>query len=313
MNLGHLAISYDNKLFIPVDVPGDGDCLYRSLIMSDFIPDLCSTTFRSNLSLRTKALLNNDSSQGRHIRNYFNNNEKSLEGESIENYIDCTMGVSGKWGSTFEMICVSIIYGVRIISIANMTGGFLVSDTLSLLNAFNIDFDYSAMLDRYIYLYCHLYKAPTTPCPQDIQLNHFAYLEVIEELPKDSKRQIYFGDSRENDNSVKIEYPSSFPSYSDDTFSPMVSSVSASSQLDNQFCHIVSPYSMIINSNNNDDVFDSSKVNEISGNKKRKLISNSNDSMKLKLKKGNKHFLKKGSRRWNEKKITNCRRMGHCS
>ena len=40
---------------------------------------------------------------------------------------------------------------------------------------------------------------------------------------------------------------------------------------------------MIINSNNNDDVFDSSKVNEISGDKKRKLISNSNDSMKLKF------------------------------
>ena len=39
-------------------------------------------------------------------------------------------------GSTFEMICVSIIYRVRIISIANISGGFMVSDTLYLLDAY---------------------------------------------------------------------------------------------------------------------------------------------------------------------------------
>ena len=72
-----------------------------------------------------------------------------------------------------------------------------------------------------------MYKAPTTPCVQDILLNHFAYLEVVEELPTDSNRQIYYGDSRDNDHSVKMEYPSSVPSSSDDTLSPMVSTVSA--------------------------------------------------------------------------------------
>ena len=138
------------------------------------------------------------------------------------------------------------------------------------------------MFDRYIYLYCHLFKAPTTQCAQDILLNHFSHLEVVEELPTDSNRQIYYGDSRDNDHSVKMEYPSSGPSSSDDTFSLLISSVSAPSQLYNQFCHIVSPYLMIINSTQNSNVFDSSNVNDISGQKKRKLISNSNDSMKLK-------------------------------
>ena len=130
MNIDHLAISYDNKLFIPVDVPGDGNYLFRSLVESDFIPISDSKSFRSNLLLRTKKLLKNESSHGRQIHNYFNNNEESIEGGSIENYIDYVMGVNGKWGSTFEMICVSIIYCVRIISIANMSGGFKVSDTL---------------------------------------------------------------------------------------------------------------------------------------------------------------------------------------
>ena len=164
ININHLAISYDNKLFIPVDVPGDGNCCLFLMLMSD----------------------------------------------------------------------------------------------------------------RCIYLYCHLYKAPTTPCAQDIILNHFTYLEVVEELPTDSNRQIYYGDSRDNEYSAKIEYPSSGPSSSDDTFSLMVSPVSAPSPLDNQFFYIVSPYSMIKNSSQNSNNFDSSNVKDISGQKKRKLIINSN-------------------------------------
>ena len=92
------------------------------------------------------------------------------------------------------MICVSNIYRVRIISIANISGGFMVSVTLSLLNTYQIVNDDSFMSDRYIYLYFHLYKAPTTPCVQNIIFNHFIYIEVVEELPTYSNRQIYYGD-----------------------------------------------------------------------------------------------------------------------
>ena len=104
------------------------------------------------------------------------------------------MSMNGKWGSTFEIICVSIIYRVRIISIANISGGFMISDILSLLNAYQIVHDNSVISDRNVYLYCHLYKAPTTPCSQDIIINHFAYLEVVEELPTNSIRRIYYSD-----------------------------------------------------------------------------------------------------------------------
>ena len=146
------------------------------MVESDTIPISDSRTFRSDFSNRTKMLLKNRSSHGRKIRNYFNINKKSSICGIIEDYIDCVMSVSGKWESTFEMICASIIYCVRIISIANISGGFMVSDKLSLLNSYQIVNNNSVMSNRYIYLYCHLYKAHTTPCPQDIILNHFAYL-----------------------------------------------------------------------------------------------------------------------------------------
>ena len=54
MNIDHLAISYDNKLFIPVDVPADGNCLFRALVEGDIIPIRDSKTFRSDLSNRAQ-------------------------------------------------------------------------------------------------------------------------------------------------------------------------------------------------------------------------------------------------------------------
>ena len=96
MNKDHLAISYDNKLFIPVDVPGDGNCLFRALVESDIITISDSKTFRSDLKIRTTTLLKNGSLHDRQIRNYFNNNENPSKGGTIEDYIDCGMSVDDK-------------------------------------------------------------------------------------------------------------------------------------------------------------------------------------------------------------------------
>ena len=49
MNIDYLAISYDNRPFISVDVPGDGNCLFRALVDSDIIPIGDSKKFRSRI------------------------------------------------------------------------------------------------------------------------------------------------------------------------------------------------------------------------------------------------------------------------
>ena len=68
---------------------------FRALVESDIIPISDSKTFRSDLAIRTKTLLKNGSLHSRQIRNYFNNNENSSKGGSIEDYIDCVINVSG--------------------------------------------------------------------------------------------------------------------------------------------------------------------------------------------------------------------------
>ena len=96
INIDHLAISHDNKLFIPVDVPDGSTCLFRALVESDVISISDSKTFLSNLSIRTKTLRKNGSLPGRPIRNYFNNNENFSKGGTTEDYIDCIICVNGK-------------------------------------------------------------------------------------------------------------------------------------------------------------------------------------------------------------------------
>ena len=96
MNIDHLAISYDNRLFIPVDVTSDGTYLFRTLVESDSITISDSKTFRSDLKIRTETLLKNGSLHDRQIRNYFNNNENPSKGGTIEDFVDCVMSVDDK-------------------------------------------------------------------------------------------------------------------------------------------------------------------------------------------------------------------------
>ena len=82
-----------------------------------------SDTLRSSLTVKTRAVLKNSESFERYqLRNYFVDQE-SDSGRIFNICINYIMGKDGHWANTFEIVCVSIIYGVRIISIANMKGG----------------------------------------------------------------------------------------------------------------------------------------------------------------------------------------------
>ena len=105
------------------------------------------------------------------------------------------MGVDGQLPSIFEMICVSIIYSVRIISIAYMKGGFMIYDTVRSLNAYHIQINSITTSDRNVYLYWHTYKLPTIPSSRDIHLNRFVYLQYIYHLPNNYRHHIYSSDS----------------------------------------------------------------------------------------------------------------------
>ena len=111
-------------------------------------------------------LKNSESLAGSQIHNYFSKNE-SCYGVTIGDCIDSIMCESDKWASTFEMICVSIIYSVRIINIANIKDGFMLSDSIETFKAYQISHEFINTSDRIFYLYSHIHKTPTVPGLQD--------------------------------------------------------------------------------------------------------------------------------------------------
>ena len=197
--------------------------------MSDTIHCNDAKILRSDLTVKTRALLkDSEFSEGCPFSNYYADQESDPSG-SIDNYVNYIMGKDGNWASPFEMVCVSIIYGVCIISIVNMKDGFMISGTLQSIDAYQISSGVIRSSDMNICLYCHMYKAPTIPSSRDICFNRFAYLHSIFHLAIGSRRQIYSG-SRRNPNIVTIDRDLS------------------SRDCVNNCTNVISPYSRIINS-----------------------------------------------------------------
>ena len=104
--------------------------------MSDTIHCNDAKILRSDLTVKTRALLkDSEFSEGCPFSNYYADQESDSSG-SIDNYVNYIMGKDGNWASPFEMVCVSIIYGVCIISIVNMKDGFMISGTLQSIDAY---------------------------------------------------------------------------------------------------------------------------------------------------------------------------------
>ena len=182
IQLVDLAISYDNNLYIPQDVLGDDNSLYSALALSDTILYNDTKILHSNLTVKTRTLFNDSEFfEECPLSNYFADKEYNSS-ESIDNYVNYYMGKDKNWASTFEMVSTSIIYGVRIISIANMKGGFMISGILQSIDTYQISNDIICSSDRNIVLYCHMYQVPTTLSSRDICFNHFTYLHNISHL-----------------------------------------------------------------------------------------------------------------------------------
>ena len=145
-----LAIRHETIYTFPYEVFDYGNFFYSSILNSEFIPSSNLKILRLDLTLRTKFLLNvSESREGCQLRKYVANNEFNYGG-TIDDYVNCTMGVDRKSGSAFEKICASIICSVRIFSIANMKGRFVIPNTLWSFNVYQIQNDNVTTYDRNI-------------------------------------------------------------------------------------------------------------------------------------------------------------------
>ena len=151
--INHIKVIYIK--FKLIDVPGDGNCLYHSLVCSGVIE-------RSSASLRSetfKHVLETWRNGCSFVKMLYASYSKDIP---LSQYVQ-EQNKNGKWGSTLNMCFVSIAFGFNIVSVSNTNGGlkhFLVYDYFCTLNH---TCDYVLTDAPTIWLYHHLYKNPSCP------------------------------------------------------------------------------------------------------------------------------------------------------
>ena len=124
-----IALRYKKECFIAIDVAGDDNYLHRSIIKSDLIPYSDYIIFRSEVTSKIKQISKNRSSaEALTLFDYYTSHQHHC-GITIYDYVESLMEKDSKWALTFVMMCVSVIYNVRIISLANLRRVFGMMET----------------------------------------------------------------------------------------------------------------------------------------------------------------------------------------
>ena len=163
-------LNINGNYFKFVDVPGDGDCFYHSILknsilskrfgsvqeMKLFVKDTVLVQYRNDLLLRKIFL---------------------LENMDYKSWCSKMMN-EGEWATTCEMMVFSYVLSFNIIIVGNYMNGFVMNDMQSCLsNALKIQKNVSE--NGTIFIYFHIYGKPLLRSRNG---NHFAYLESVTEL-----------------------------------------------------------------------------------------------------------------------------------
>ena len=165
-------VNIKGQYFRLVDVPGDGDCFYHSVLrntnlakrfsnvnsLRQYVTDMVSLWFENDGVLRSLFL---------------------FEGKDYKHWAKRTAN-NGTWASTFDMLVLSYVLKVNIVSVGNYLEGFACNDMRVYFMTQNPHLPSSLKecipKDPVIHIYFHLFGNPLEKTSNG---NHFGYLEPI--------------------------------------------------------------------------------------------------------------------------------------
>ena len=155
-----------------VDVPGDGDCFYHSVLKHPHMTDRFHTVQALRLYLRNSVVNSFQSDQ--FLQRLFQNEQTDF------NQWCSTITTLGIWGKTIDKLILSYFTKIAIVTIGNYRSGFWVSDTRVDLNTiYKLQEDLTKF--GIIHIYHHKYGCPLERSESSDECNHFAYLKPIDD------------------------------------------------------------------------------------------------------------------------------------
>ena len=184
----------DGLRMLPVDVPGDGNCLFHAVLKSgnDFTGSVHLKMLRKGLGLipiptaafLRERLVSFAKCEGREFAEkswkLINCIPSLLFFSNMDEYVDQSLAVPNKFASNFEMTLISALFQIEICCISNTAPDLMEFSTRYFIGThlgFK-EFEISADAET-IFLFHHQYRKPLTPAPSNRmeRLNHFLFLK----------------------------------------------------------------------------------------------------------------------------------------
>jgi hypothetical protein len=166
-----VQFEYGGKTFFPRDVPGDGNCFFHCAAISPILP-------LNDASLLRRALVNFAIGSGRAVAEKLYELLRSPALAQPLSFIDVinTIGRPGKYAENFEMVLLSLVFNIGVVSYSNYTTGIDTFSSSAFLDVHMPEQKISSELCMYVYN--HQFLQPLNPVPPAfwIRLNHFALL-----------------------------------------------------------------------------------------------------------------------------------------
>ena len=165
-------VNVNDQYFRFVDVPGDGDCFYHSVLrdyelgkrfddvqsLREFFTGMVSLWFENDPLLRSLFM---------------------FEGKDYKSWY-ITTSRKGTWATTFDMLVFSYVFKVNVVSVGNYLNGFIVNDMrlYFLMQNQHLEPSFQDLIPEkpVIHVFFHTFGSPLQKISNG---NHFAYLEPI--------------------------------------------------------------------------------------------------------------------------------------
>ena len=124
-NNGDICIYVDRKYFQFIDVPGEGDCFFQSILKSNYLSGFNSVHgLRMYLVFRTEMNYTNDPI----LQKIFHRHEKNVASWLEE------IRTMRKWANKLDILLAAYVLHVNIIAVGNYMNGFITNSMQLNLN-----------------------------------------------------------------------------------------------------------------------------------------------------------------------------------
>ena len=118
----------DRIYFMLIDVPGNGNCLYHSLIQSNKFCTSNHRLLRTDIFNKAKALLLQNDDITVHLQQLYRS-LTDYESTSFAEHCEIQKE-NGRWGKELDMVLITLFHKVRVVSYSNLTSGIRKFDSI---------------------------------------------------------------------------------------------------------------------------------------------------------------------------------------